>query len=238
SLLGTEEALDPEFPIDYLVFSSGAGIYDWQKKQLVHHHCLNHNQVEYLHGYLQQISSKSISLDFIIQLETPHTHRFLFTPENHNNLDFISRLKHHQLHGAPLQNDNLPHAASEFIVIQAPETGSLTYEKIKSDLTPDFNVVRATSPIDAKSVWIEIFHAEASKGHAADWIREKHRIPKAQTFALGNDYNDLQLLSWAENPLVVGDAAPELLEKYQAVAQHSENALAHALEIWLKKLAR
>jgi len=236
SLFGVTEDLDPGFPIDYLIFSSGSGIYDWQKKNLLHQYSLNTPQVEEVFHYLESFSTLKPALDFTIQLEAPHSHRFVFSPENPSNSDFVARLKYHQNHGAPLNRKNLPQSASEFIIVQPKETGSQVFEKMRQDLGDQYNVVRATSPIDGQSVWIEIFHSKASKANAADWIRTRHLLPKATTFALGNDYNDLQLLGWAENPLVVGDAVPELLEKFEAVTEHSNSALAHALEIWLKKL--
>lgn len=235
SLMGAEEDLDPAFPIDYLIFSSGAGIYDWQKKNLLQQYALSTEQVAHIYQYLLNLSPSHSPLDFTIQLEAPNTHRFLFTRENHSNPDFISRLKKHQQHGLSLEKEGLPESASEFMIIQSAETGEKLFEKIKNELGHAFNVVRATSPLDSKSVWIEVFHPEVSKGNAAEWVRQRHDLPKMKTFALGNDYNDLQLLAWANNPLVVGDSAPELLEKYQAVTNHSESALAHALEIWLRK---
>jgi HAD superfamily hydrolase (TIGR01484 family) len=237
SLLGVEEELEPGFPIDYLIFSSGAGIYDWQDKKLLHHRSLNSNQVVEVHEYLQQLS-REVTLDFTIQLEAPDTHQFFFTPVNPANSDFTARLSYHQNHGSPLEAKKLPLSASEFIIIQPPTLGSKVFERIKGDLGKSFNVVRATSPIDTQSIWIEIFHPEVSKGHAADWVRRRHGLSQDHTCALGNDYNDLQLLSWAKNPLVVGDAAPELLKQFESVANHSDSALAHALEIWLEKIKR
>lgn len=237
SLLGVTEELEETFPIDYLIFSSGAGIYDWQDKKLIHQRNLDRGQVETVHNYLQGLS-REFSLDFTIQLEAPDTHQFLFTPENPENSDFVARLRYHQNHGTPLNTNNLPRSASEFIIIQPPHIGSTVFERVKNDLGNSFNVVRATSPIDTQSVWIEVFHLEASKGNAADWVRRRHGLSLDHTCALGNDYNDLQLLSWAKNPLVVGDAAPELLVQFESVANHSESALAQALEIWLQKIKR
>lgn len=238
SLFGVKEDLEPSFPIDYLIFSSGAGIYDWQEKKLLHQYNLSRNQIAHVYAYLKEFSSETPSLDFTIQLEAPDTHRFLFSPKNVGNRDFVARLKHHSTHGNPINPDDLPHSASEFIIIQTAERGFEVFKKIRTDLKSSFNVVRATSPIDSQSVWIEIFHPDVSKGNASDWIRQRHGISRTNTFALGNDYNDLQLLDWAHHPLVVGDAAAELLNKYEAVRTHTESALAHALEIWLKKINR
>jgi len=228
SLRGAEQSLDADFPIDYLIFSSGAGIWDWKTKTLLHQNDLGQEQVHTLSMYLS-----SLGVDYTIQLEAPHSHQFVHTPFHNQTSDFYFRVNQHSLFGKPIDPKNLPKQASEFIVIDSSKSAISTYEKIVSDLSSDFNVVRATSPLDGQSIWIEIFPQSTSKAHAADLLRARHKIELKDTFALGNDYNDLQLLSWAGNSLVVGDAPQDLLEKYAAVNKHTESAFAHAIEIWL-----
>ena len=230
SLRGAEEVLDSAFPLDYLIFSSGAGVLDWKSKTLLHKTALDSGQVRGLHDYLS-----SQGLDYTIQLETPDSHLFLHSPLKSGNLSFADRINHHKSYALPLNEAQLPLRASEFIVVDSNQHSSQVFEKIHSALSRDFNVVRATSPFDGASVWIEIFHLETSKALASDFLRRLHQKEIHETYALGNDYNDLQLLSWAGNSLVVGDAVPLLIEKYHAVKNHSQDAFVDALEIWMKK---
>lgn len=231
SLRGAQKDLDSAFPIDYLVFSSGAGIYDWKSKELIHRNSLNRTEVEKVYKYLC-----GLSVDFTIQLEAPNSHHFLFSQNNLNNKDFSSRILQNKEHGKSLSQDLLPERASEFIVIQNNPVSHALFETISRDLSQEFNVVRATSPIDGKSLWIEVFHEKTSKAHASDWLRQKHGFDKKNTFALGNDFNDLQLLAWASHSLVVGDSPSELLQKYRSVCHHSQGALEEAIQFWMNEV--
>lgn len=227
SLYGVQTELAADFPLDYLIFSSGAGIYDWKKKETIHKTVLSTLEIKQVFSFLSREN-----LDFTIQLEAPDSHRFHHTPYNPANSDFMDRLSYHQEHSLPLNADSLPHQASEFIVIENSENGPSTLDKIRSVLGEAYNIVRATSPFDGKSMWIEIFHKNVSKGKAAEWLRERHQLPPNQTFALGNDYNDLQLLAWAQHSLVVKTAARELLERYPNLEQSVDLALSEALKRW------
>ncbi|NBX81504.1 hypothetical protein EBQ90_00210 [bacterium] len=63
-------------------------------------------------------------------------------------------------------------------------------------------------------------------------------MPIEKTFALGNDYNDLQLLAWAGKSWVVGDAVPELLATYPKVAPHHQSSFTEAYRCWSQELKR
>ncbi|NDC23700.1 MAG: HAD-IIB family hydrolase [Proteobacteria bacterium] len=231
SLLGVQKEIEPNFPLDYLIFSSGAGIYDWKSKKLLRDVSMGSEEVLSVYSYLSQQRK-----DFTIQLSALESHRFFYTPKNPDNQDFMARLDYHAEHGTPLDPTRLPQKASEFIIIQSQPSPRELFETLHHTLTPLFNVVRATSPFDGRSLWIEVFHPKASKAHAAEWIRERHQIPASKTFAIGNDYNDLQLLTWAGNPVVVGDAAPELLAEYPKVRRQVDSAFTHAWSDWKKVL--
>jgi len=233
SLYGVETELEPDFPIDYLIFSSGAGIFDWKNKELIHHNSLSTEQVQTV---FHQINEHEV--DFTIQLSAPHSHRFYFSPRNPSNVDFHNRIEFHKDHGEPLNPQELPKSASEFIIIQSHPTTPQLFETLRNSLSPQFNVVRATSPFDGKSLWVEILHAQSSKATASEWLRNKHRIPIEKTFALGNDYNDLQLLAWAGKSWVVGDAVPELLATYPKVAPHHQSSFTEAYQCWSQELKR
>lgn len=227
SLYGVETEIESDFPLDYLIFSSGAGIYDWKNKCLIQKTVLTQPEISRVYSFL--VDQR---LDFTIQLEAPGSHRFHHSAHNLANQDFMERLKYHQEHSQPLVSSSLPKSASEFIVIETPQRGESILEKIKTYLGTQFNVVRATSPFDGKSLWIEIFHPTVSKGNAAEWLRKRHDLPSEKTFALGNDYNDLQLLGWAQFPLVVQNAAHELLRHYPCVEHPVDSCFSEALIKW------
>ena len=46
SLYSARMVLEPEFPIDYLIFSTGAGIFDWPQQRLLRKNALGASDVE------------------------------------------------------------------------------------------------------------------------------------------------------------------------------------------------
>ena len=63
-----------------------------------------------------------------------------------------------------------------------------------ASLLPDLTVIRTTSPLDHRSTWIEVFPREVSKSQAAAWLAARHGIRRGDVCAVGNDYNDRDLL--------------------------------------------
>jgi hydroxymethylpyrimidine pyrophosphatase-like HAD family hydrolase len=51
--------------------------------------------------------------------------------------------------------------------------------------------------------------------------------------AVGNDYNDLDLLEWADHAYVVGNAPAELRARYTAVASNEEGGFSAAVKLAL-----
>jgi hypothetical protein len=79
---------------------------------------------------------------------------------------------------------------------------------------------------------VEIFPAGVSKGNAAEWIALKEGLGRSNALALGNDYNDLDLLEWASGRYVVANAPASLRERYPSVGHHEESAFTDAVVKW------
>ncbi len=95
---------------------------------------------------------------------------------------------------------------------------------------PELKVIRATSPLDGESAWIEIFPAHVSKGHTAQWLCDFLKIDKESSLAIGNDYNDYDMLEWAEKSYVVQNAPQDLLERYKVIPSNDKDGVATVLE--------
>ena len=96
---------------------------------------------------------------------------------------------------------------------------------------PGFQVIRATSPLDGASTWIEIFPLGVNKAAAATWLKQSSRGDEFECMAVGNDYNDLDLLAWAEHAFVVGNAPAELCARYATVATNDAAGFSPAVQI-------
>jgi hydroxymethylpyrimidine pyrophosphatase-like HAD family hydrolase len=55
------------------------------------------------------------------------------------------------------------------------------------------------------------------------------------SFSLGNDYNDLDLLEWSGNSYVVENAPQDIRMRFSMVASHNQCGVAEAIERWLTK---
>jgi hydroxymethylpyrimidine pyrophosphatase-like HAD family hydrolase len=106
-------------------------------------------------------------------------------------------------------------------------------EEFNSQLAGHFSVLRTTSPLDGESLWIEIFPPEISKSSGVRWIAERHGLTGAESAAVGNDYNDHDLLEWAGCAYVVRDSPEHLRTAFTEVTSAHRGAVAHAARLWL-----
>jgi len=233
SLYSLKKVVDPDFPIDYLIFSSGAGIIDWRSKELL-------KKAESLKGTEVQKTAlilKNRDLDFMIHRPIPENHFFTYYPAGRDNPDFESRCLIYGEFAAPgsLPAGQFP-PACQLLAIENKNHRASLYKEIKNELKY-LKVIRTTSPLNGRSTWIEIFPKTVSKGLAASWLAARLGLNADQVMALGNDYNDLDLLHWAGESYVVESSPAELKENFSIInaAGKGENLTA-AVQSWINKL--
>ena len=198
---------DPSL-FDYLIFSTGAGIMEWKTGQMLQSRSLDAARIRKTADLLI-----ALKMDFMIQKSIPDNHHFLYHyGSEKDNPDFFRRIDLYRGFTEPVDGQ-IEHLtdASQFLVIDP--SGASGIEALHRSL-PGFSIIRATSPIDHKTMWIEIFPANVSKGHAADWLCGMLGISKEKTIGIGNDFNDVDLLEWTGNPWVVANAHDDLKAKY------------------------
>ena len=231
SLYSAELVLAADFPIDYLVFSSGAGILDWRSRELLAAHEM---RAEHVQGALALLLAKGLA--FMVHLGVPDNHRFYYHPgaghgggpAAEHNPDFHRRCQRYADFARPMDGRRLHELpVSQLLVIEAPGSES-HYDALVAELE-HLNVVLTTSPLDHRSRWIEIFPASASKSQAADWLRRRHDLERGAVVAVGNDYNDRDLLDWAHHAYVVANAPASLKTRYAVVASNDDQGFAEAV---------
>ena len=60
-------------------------------------------------------------------------------------------------------------------------------------------------------------------------FRARHGVDHDDVLAVGNDYNDRDLLEWARHAFVVANAAPPLKDRYTVVASNDDQGFADAV---------
>jgi len=226
SFYSLRRVLPPEFPIDYLVFSSGIGIMEWKTKRMIKEHHLDAGDVHQTAEILVQRQ-----LDFMIHYPVPKNHRFGYVHSGKNNPDFYHRIElykdfSHDLMGRYHEFGN----ASQLLSITP--AGESLYHEIRL-ATPELNVIRTTSPLDHRSLWIEFFPPGASKSLGSQEVCRQTGCDAKNVLAVGNDYNDLDLLHWAACSAVVQNAPEDLKQNFKTVSSHCESGFSDAVAPFL-----
>ena len=223
SLFSARRVMHEDFPVDYLAFSSGAGVVSWEDGRLLRSLAMHADIVSRLIARL-----RSLSLDFMVHHEVPDTHRFHFFRSSDRNRDFERRIERYARY-AQRGHDGACAGieVSQFVVVEPP--GSTSHLDLLSREFEDVHVVRTTSPLDHASTWIELFPVGVSKAHASDWLRNRHSIDHGRTMAVGNDYNDLDMLEWARRACVVLNAPETMRARFEVVGANDEDGFTDAV---------
>lgn len=223
----TRSGLD-KLPVDYIIFSSGAGIFDCSQKSVIFSVNLTDAESEAAFRILNDEQ-----LDFSIHYAVPENHRYFFIQNTDNNLDFERRNKLYEGYCIQIAaHEFVPDNYCQMIAIAEPPEGIIKYERIKKHLS-GLSVVRSTSPIDHYSVWIEVFNQKASKLNGIKFIARLFEIKDNEIFCCGNDYNDLEMLRAFQHAYVVGNAPEEISSQFIKVATHHEDGFTEAVHHWL-----
>ena len=219
-------------PVDYVIFSTGAGIMMYLEKRLEQSFSLQPEDVRVITQYLQKFS-----LDFMVHRPVPDTKYFLYSSHGHENDDFHRRLKIYSAFARPfsIEAENRLGGATEVLCIVPGENGHEIAAMVAKHFT-QFSVIKATSPLDGESVWIEIFPPMVSKSLAVQWLINTIGLSRENVCAVGNDYNDEDLLHWAGHSFVVANSPSTLMVDFCTVACNNENGVSEAAHRWLDTL--
>jgi len=220
-----------DIPVDYIIFTMGAGVVSQVNHKLLYQVSLSSETVKQTLDYLMQST-----LDFMLHHPVPENHRFLYRRLNGDNPDFESRLERYNEFGQPLDSisSNGFGEAAQFLAVVPRHQTDEALSKVRSHL-PGLSIIRSTSPLDHESTWIEFFHPDVSKSKTTAWLAAHLGVSPADTMAIGNDYNDLDLLEWASRSFVVENAPVEMKNRFEQVASNDNGGVAEAVGRWLEE---
>ncbi len=223
-------AITPDFPIDYLLFSSGAGIMDFRTGSIIWSTSLSR-------GETGELSSLFISLgyDFMIHLPIPENHRFYYHDSGRGNPDFLRRISLYADCAVPLDSSiPVPYdgESAQFLIVEPSDA------RVHTDLASrleNYTVIRTTSPLDKASVWVEVFPRTVSKSQCAERLMRKVGMDSGShpVLALGNDWNDEDLLEWAETSFIAPGAPEELAARFPTIPGGPVGFFSRAVRSWL-----
>lgn len=222
---GSALAVIPEnFPIDYLVFSSGAGIYDWRNKTLLK--ALN---LGYINAQRATQVLNDFNIEYTVHHPIPDNHIFFHSVSEDPHPDFERYINFNKAHAIP-EERNLPKEEYSQILAFVPDMK--VFEEIEKHFT-DVKIVRATSPIDGESIWMEYFHKDVSKANGISWVCEQLNISPSDVSVIGNDYNDLDMLRQFNDAFVVDNTPDEIKKDFKML----KSVFEAPLHDWLKRFS-
>jgi len=189
--------------VDYLVFSTGAGIMDLSTGRILRALTLGGKEIAATCTLFN-----THEFDYMIHRPIPETAHFLYRTHGRLNPDFQARIDLYPGFGGPL-GPEYPCLATEVLAIVPGDQLTLSREAIQNALERT-SVVFATSPLDKRAVWIEVFHREVSKSRAMSWLVGRLETGPEEVVAVGNDYNDLDLLRWSGLACLVENGPDEI----------------------------
>lgn len=223
SLHSVRAVIPPNFPFDFIVFSTGSGVFDCKTETILHENTLNTNQIK----YVMQIFTAE-NLDFTIHFPIPENHCFFYQQPNLNNIGFNAYKAFYGKYAHQITDKNPPiNKACQLLAIM--DFDLERFSRISSHLI-DYKVIRTTSPIDHTMIWMEVFPKNVSKGDAVHWLCNRVNIHKSEILAIGNDFNDIDVLDYAGHARLVENGHPELHHRYQLVASNNANGVTKAIK--------
>ena len=230
SLYSLNRAIDSSMPIDYVIFSTGAGVIKYPEGEILRK---IHLEPETVCNTIKILMEEK--LNFMVHRPIPDNHQFAYWNFKPDETDFFRRIELYKECAWPLDGEykNFGEAAQLLSIVPQHRVTDLLKE-LRSKL-PQLTIIRTTSPLDGKSAWIELFHPEVSKSRAAGWLAAHLGIHRENTLSVGNDYNDLDLLEWADRRFVVGNAPEDLRSKFPAVSTNNQCGVTEAVNLWLNE---
>lgn len=220
SVFSFQNALPEGLPIDYMVFSSGAGIMHWNDKRLIGTRELSSEATIEIASMLWKYN-----INFTIQQPIPDNHHFYYRNTSPLHEDFRRRVENYPGLGTPIQSiQDIRGEATQFLVILDASQIQL-HGEIQEKLS-EYSVIRSTSPIDNQAIWTEIFAPDVNKGTSCQILLDQLGIRYAECAGLGNDYNDIDFLERCGYPYIVANAPEPLRSKFKNVTNDTDNGLA------------
>lgn len=220
SLFKVKEVLPENIPIDYVVFSSGAGIYNWRNDELLHREFFSEATTRLIISYLLKGN-----YNFFVYQPIPKNNLFHYHQGAEKCSEFENYKDRHSGDFEKLNVDNYHGNAGQIMAV-IPNSTQL-FEGLKAEIESaceGVRVIRTTSPVNDNYIWLEIFPDTVSKGHGIKWLCDYLKIEYSETVGIGNDYNDLDMFEFVAFPYVLGNGVEMLRNQFHSIEASNENS--------------
>lgn len=225
NLFKVRKVLKPADPFDYVICSSGAGIVDWRKQEIIR----AINFTEELTGRLIHYLIDR-GYNFKVSDSFPDNHNFFWY--KHHPCPEIERYitTHSPMGKAEEIIPGKNYCSSQLLLFFAKNSDQ--FDEVKEELLNRFDeisIIRTTSPLNEEWLWMEIFPKGISKANGIEEVCRLKGIDRTETLGIGNDFNDLEMLDFTHLSYVVHNSPDELKERFLISLPHHENGFSHAV---------
>lgn len=149
-----------------------------------------------------------------------------------------------RLHGADAENavhhvENLADIVDDYETVHVSFSGACAAmvdleAVLQTELKDSANILTTVYP-SLDFTLIDILPPDASKGIGVEKLAAINDLTAENVMVMGDNFNDLEMLEYAGTPVLMGNAAPELLEnpKYHQTLSNDESGVAHAIEKYI-----
>ena len=214
--------LNNDFPIDFLVFSSGAGVVNWKTKDILFCKHIYKSDIIRILNLIEPYN-----LNFTVHLPIPENHHMLFYSANPNHKDLTDYTSYYQEFVKSFDFNNIPERATQVIVLLNDKIK--LFDTFTNKLTP-LKTILTTSPINHKSMWMEVFNPKVSKAYGVKQVIDYLNINNTFVFSIGNDFNDIDMLKNADAAFVVSNAPSELKKQFKVTDSNNNSGFSKAVK--------
>jgi Cof subfamily protein (haloacid dehalogenase superfamily) len=125
------------------------------------------------------------------------------------NMDFIEFV-------VPLEKSLITDPVQAMFCGPIPRMHEALAKLANCGLQEEITVLRTEYPVRDLSI-IDVLNRGCSKGHALERWATFRRIPREEVMAIGDNYNDIEMLAFAGHPFIMGNASEELRGRGWAV---------------------
>ena len=227
NLRKVNEVIPENVPFDFIIFSSGAGVFDRQKQQHIYRQNISRETANALIRYFCREK-----LNFHAFWPVPDNHHLWFHRGGEACPEFERYFEFHNSYAHPLPaSGQVETELCQFlVVIPGDEEQFVRLKTTIEEQHAEVRVIRCTSPLNTGYIWLEIFHRSVSKGNGVLHLCSLLNIHPDQTVGIGNDYNDIDLLQVTHHAFLTGNAPEALKPVFGLLPTNEEDAFALAIE--------
>lgn len=221
------EVIPAKVPFDFIVYSSGAGIYNWSEKKHIYHKNISREPSNLLIEYFRKKDYNFYAFD-----EAPENHRLWYHRGKMECEEFNRYFSFHDSFSEQLPTGSeLKNGLCQFMLIIPEDEEKFAILKAEIEAqSAEIRVIRSSSPVTKGYIWVEVFHRDVSKGHGVSHLCKKLNVHQDETFGIGNDYNDLDLLHFTAHSFLTENAPAEIKDIFSSVPSNENDAFAWAVQ--------